>query len=137
MSKLAHFAGFLCLCQSFQPLVAQSSLVLSSAGALTLTSVAGNEPAALQWTFSYPSGVTGFTVSAGPALLAAGKSVTCAGNPSDYTCLAFGMNLNIIGKGVVGTVPPAGTASGVSVAIPNAIAVSPAGSSIPISTAAP
>jgi hypothetical protein len=123
MNKLVQFVGFVCLCQSIQPLVAQSSLVLSSAGALTLSSMAGNEPAALQWTFSYPSAITGFTVSAGPALLAAGKSIACAGNSSAYTCLATGLNANIIGNGVVGTI----AGSGVSVAITNAIAVSTTG----------
>jgi hypothetical protein len=131
MSKLAHFVGVLCFCQSIQPLAAQSSLILSSAGTLTLSSVAGNEPAALQWTFSYPSGVTGFSVSAGPALTAAGKTINCAGNSSAYTCLAAGLNSNIIGNGVVGTI--AGTVSGFSVAIPSAIAASPAGASIPVS----
>ena len=59
MIKLTHAVGVLCLFQSVQPLLAQSSLVLSSGGALTLSSVAGSAPAALQWTFSYPAGEIG------------------------------------------------------------------------------
>src|SRR6185312_5913377 len=95
--KLIVLAGLLSVCQFSQPLAAQSLLVLApstgsasglqaTAGAateannsltLSLSSPAGNEPAALQWTFSYPAGVTGFTVTAGPALTAAGKSISC------------------------------------------------------------
>src|SRR5690348_16752406 len=86
-------------------LTAQSSLALSSGSAvagvpialnLALSSPTGEEPAALQWTFSYPSAaVAGFSVAAGPALLAANKSVTCAGGPGAYTCIASGGNSNV------------------------------------------
>jgi hypothetical protein len=142
MIKLAHFLGFFCFCQFIQPILAQSSLALSSTGAtstavgslsLTLAS-AGNQPAGLQWTFTYPSSMTGISVVAAPALLAAGKSVNCKGNASAYTCVASGMNSNVIGNGVLATISfvPSGTAS-VPVAFTNAVAVSPVGASVPIS----
>jgi hypothetical protein len=145
MTRFYPIVGLLCLCYFISPMRAQSSLILSSANALpgaqgslalSLSAGAGSPPTALQWTFAYPSGVTGLTVSAGPALLAAGKSINCAGGASSYTCVASGLNSTIIASGVIGTVSfgPPGTAS-VPVAIPNALAVSPAGSSIQISTA--
>src|SRR6516164_9371477 len=78
----------------------QSSLALASGSAATgspvslsldLFSPAGSEPAAAQWTFSYPAAaVAGFTVATGSASASAGKSVTCAGDATAYTCLAVG-----------------------------------------------
>ncbi len=143
MTKFGSYIGILCLCHFIQPLIAQSLLVLSSAGtpssgqgSLSLSSPAGNEPAGLQFTFSYPTGTTGFTVSPGPALLAAGKSINCAGNASAYTCLATGSNLANIANGVVAAVafaPPA--AASVPIGVVNALAVGPTGLSIPISSA--
>ena len=94
-----------------QPLLAQSALALSSATTaadgtaslnLTINSAPGNEPAGLQWTFSYPSAnVAAATISAGSALTAAGKSVTCAPVSGGYACVAYGMNANTIANGVV------------------------------------
>jgi hypothetical protein len=143
MIKLHLVAGLFCLCYFILPMRAQSSLALSSGSALqgasgplslSLTASAGNAPSAVEWTFAYPSSITGFTVSPGPVLVAAGKSINCAGTPSAYTCLASGLNSNAIGNGVAATISfdPAGV-SNVSVSIPNAMAVSPAGASIAVS----
>lgn len=143
MTKMHTATGLLCLYCFIQPMRGQSSLSLSSANApsgvpgsltLSLTAPTGSAPGALEWIFSYPSGVTGFTISAGPALVAAGKSISCAGTASAYTCLASGLNSNAIGNGVAATIsfdPPGAT--NVSVSIPNAMAASPAGASIAIS----
>jgi hypothetical protein len=143
MTKFCLITGLLCLCYFIQPMTAQSSLALSSGSALqgargslalSLAAPTGSAPGALEWVFSYPPGVTGFTVSPGPSLVAAGKSINCAGTASAYTCLASGLNSNAIGNGVAATIsfdPPA--TSNVSVSIPNAIAVSPTGASLTIS----
>lgn len=142
MTKQSSFVGLLCFCQFLQPSRAQS-LILKPASALsgaqgsltlTLTSPAGSAPASLQWTFTYPVGVTGFGISVGPALAAAGKSLNCFGGAAAYTCLATGTNSNAIPNGVVGTVSftPNEIAS-VSVAIQNPIAASSTGSSLTIS----
>src|SRR6266487_3268989 len=46
---------------------------------LVLTSPAGSEPAALQWTFSYPvANVISISAGAGTAAISAGKTVSCA-----------------------------------------------------------
>jgi hypothetical protein len=145
MIKPSSVTGLLCLCYFIQPIKAQSSLVLSSSNALsggpaslalTLSSPAGSEPAALEVTFAYPAGATAFNVSPGPALLAAGKSLNCAGSAAAYTCLATGMNSNIIANGAVGTVSfnPPGAAT-VSITIPSAMGVLSTGSSVPIAGA--
>ena len=92
---------------------AQSSLALSSAvvppgGAtaldLSLSSPPSNQPAAIEWTFSYPTAsVSSLSVAAGPSLSAAGKSISCATGVNSYTCIAWGLNSNAISDGVVAT----------------------------------
>lgn len=145
MTKQSSLVGLLCFGHFLQPLKAQPSLVLTPATALsgsqgsltlTLSSPAGSGPASLQWTFTYPVGITGFGISAGPALLAAGKTLNCAGNAAAYTCLASGTNSIAIPNGVIGTVSfmPNGIAS-VPVLVQNPIAASSTGSSLTISGA--
>src|ERR1700691_4346133 len=47
---------------------------------LALTSPAGSEPSAIQWTLSYPpANVVSISVSAGAAVTAAGKTLSCNG----------------------------------------------------------
>src|SRR3954470_16990769 len=65
-----------------------TSLALTSTSALAggsatisvaLTSQPGQEPAGLQWTFTYPPGsIATWSVASGPALTASGKSLQCA-----------------------------------------------------------
>jgi hypothetical protein len=143
MTKV-HTTCLLCLCCFIQPMRAQSSLSLSSANvlsgvpgslALSLSAPTGSALAALEWTFAYPSGLTGFMVSAGPALVAAGKSINCAGTASAYTCLASGLNSNAIGNGIAATISfDAPGALSISVPITKAMAVSTTGSSLAISS---
>src|SRR5580693_6587510 len=69
--------------------VGLDSLVLSSGTAasngsvalgLELTSLAGSEPAVIEWTLTYfPANVAFISVSAGAALTAAGKTLNCSG----------------------------------------------------------
>ena len=87
---------------SSSPLQAQSNLALSSGTAvpggttslsLSLSSPASTQPAAIQWTLSYPAAsVTTLDVTAGPALSSAGKTITCAGGAGAVTCVAWGLN---------------------------------------------
>ncbi len=70
-----------------------------------LTSPAGNEPAAIQWTVTYPlSNVVSISVAAGPAATAAGKALSCVAGPESYTCLLSGPNTTIISNGPVAVV---------------------------------
>ena len=65
---------------------------------LSLSSTGASLPAALQWTLNYSaSDIVGFTATEGPAAIAAGKVVTCAGN----RCLLWGPNAATIPNGVV------------------------------------
>ena len=66
---------------------------------IVLASSGGAQAAALQWSFSYSSDITGVTVVTGSSAAAAGKSVACSGP----TCLVFGMNMNAIPDGTVAT----------------------------------
>jgi len=90
------------------PLFAQNTLVLSSTASalnLTLTSRAGVNPAAVQWTFTYSSNelLSIQAVAAGSAA-AAGKTITCAGAAGTYRCLLSGLNATVIPDGVVAVV---------------------------------
>ena len=90
------------------------SLALSSTSAvaggtatlsLMLTSAAGSNADGLQWTFSYPAAsVTNFSVTPGPALISAGKTISCAGGANAYICLTNGLNTNTIPDGNVAVV---------------------------------
>jgi Concanavalin A-like lectin/glucanases superfamily/Bacterial Ig domain len=127
---LLGLAGVLC---------AQSSLTLSSATTttggtvplnLSLSSPAGGEPAALQWTLTYTTGsVTSVSVAVGASATAAGKSISCAGGAAGYICTAFGLNSNTIANGVVAvvTVTLNASANTVSIGVNSAIGASPAG----------
>jgi len=64
---------------------------------LNQTSSGGALPAALQWSFSYSSDITGVTVTAGSSASNAQKTVTCVAN----TCLIEAVNANIIADGTV------------------------------------
>ena len=121
------------------------SLALSSATttpggivslALSLNSPGGGQPAALQWTVSYPaSALTVVTATAGAASISAGKSVLCAGSPGTYTCLLSGLNQNLIQNGVVAliNVTVAISTATVNIGITRPMASSATGHVIPIS----
>ena len=122
----------------------QSTLTLSSATApyggtasltLSLASTAGNQPAALQWTLSYPSASTStLLVNASPAVVAAGKSITCNAVSGGYACIAFGMNANAIPDGAVATVSVGLGSATVPVAVnlSGGVGATPTGDVIPV-----
>jgi hypothetical protein len=129
---------------------AQSTLVLSSGTVapggsvtlnLTLSSAFDSQPAGIQWTFIYPAAkVLVWSMAAGPALIASGKSITCAAKDTryrgavGYTCLAVGLNANPIADGVVATLVTslASGAGATLIDLSNTLGASPAGSYISI-----
>ena len=124
----------------------QTSLVLSSGSAtpggtaslpLSLANSGGTQPAGLQWTLNYPSSsISGITVTAGPASTTAAKTIYCAGSGGTYTCLAAGLNSNVIGDGVVANVQLTLTTSATSanITLSNALWASLPGVAMPVST---
>lgn len=85
---------------------------------LSISSPAGSEPAAIQWTFSYPAAsIASLNVTPGAAATAAGKSVACAGSAAAYTCVVSGTNSGIINNGVVAVVAATLTASATTASI--------------------
>src|SRR5579871_3613263 len=86
--------------------LASGSTVKGSALSLNLSLNAGSSaPAGLQWTLSYaPSDISSLTMSAGSALTAAGKTLSCNAGTGSVMCLASGMNATAIGSGVVAVV---------------------------------
>jgi hypothetical protein len=116
----------------------QSSLTLSSstasagAGSVALSlSTAGVSVSALQWTLTYPSTATNMSITAGPALTAAGKTLTCSPLAGGYNCIASGMNTTAIGSGIVANL--SATVSGTStIAVSNSLGSDPAGNAVTI-----
>src|SRR3954447_23928757 len=125
--RVARVLGLALLTLPFGSLLqGQSSFVLSSGSApagspvslaLTLTS-AGAQPAGIEWAFSYPaSAVAAFSVTPGPVLTAAGKTLTCGSSSGNYVCMATGINSNLIANGVAANVSVTRAASAISVSV--------------------
>jgi hypothetical protein len=125
---------------------AQTCLILSSAKArpdgtvsldLSLNSLSGPPPAAVQWTFRYSSSaILSITVDDGPALLSTGKTTFCAEGAAAYKCLITGVNSNTVPNGVIAKVtavlaPGAHTAT---IQVREALGASIGGDSIAISS---
>ncbi len=129
---------------AFQILNAQACLSLSTAAApsggvasleLSFDSPAHQRPAALQWTFRYPSSaVRSLTVDDGPVVTAAGKTVMCAPTPAGYTCLAVGANRGAIANGVVARIAVvlSPDAANAAIELVNPVAASPEGYLVPL-----
>jgi hypothetical protein len=92
---------------------AQTSLTLSSVPGSTGSSnfsvsasiPSGSNLALLQWQFTFsPSSIASLAVTAGPALTAAGKTLTCGVSAGIYSCIAYGLNNNLIASGVLANV---------------------------------
>jgi hypothetical protein len=106
---------------------------------LSLTAPASGGPAGLQWTLSYPAATfSSVVVVAGPAAVAAGKSVSCNGGSGSYTCMLFGLNNVTLSSGVVATatlsVPPAAAGTSSTIQVLNSTGVTLGGT--PVSVAA-
>jgi|SRR5215467_8705185 len=103
---------------------------------LSLDSPVDLRPAALQWSFQFPSSsISTFTVDDGVAVTAAAKTVICAPNEAGYTCLAVGANAKTIANGVIAKVTAvlAPQTTNVAVQVVNPYAASENGYFIPIS----
>jgi hypothetical protein len=107
-----------------------------SAVALNLSFSSGSPgAAALQWKFSYPAAaITGITAVGGPALTAAGKTLSCFASSTGYTCVASGMNSTAIPSGVLATFTVTTSASftGASLALTSAFGSTALGDSVSI-----
>jgi hypothetical protein len=104
---------------------------------LSLTSPAGSEPTAVQWTLTYPpANVVSISVNSGAAITAAGKSLNCFGGGGTFSCVASAMNSAIISNGVVGVVnlTMAAGLTNTSIGISSSGASSPAGEGIVLFT---
>src|SRR5579872_4225846 len=121
------------------------SLVLASGTAaangtvslnLTLTSPPGSEPAAIQWTLTFPpANVASISAVAGTSPTNAGKTISCNPGTGAYTCLISGMNANIISNGVVAVVnvTMAAGVTSTTIGLSNTLGASVSGSSTTIS----
>ncbi len=98
---------------------------------INLTSAGGAQTAGLQWTFSFSSGITGVSVTAGTSTNAAVKSLSCSGN----NCLIVGFNSNAIADGQVAVatfqISPQPSSNPISIQLTNVVASTAAGNSIP------
>jgi hypothetical protein len=102
---------------------------------LSLNTVSGEHPVAIQWTFQYPPASIGsVTVDDGPALKSTGKTVFCAGNAAAYRCLIAGANPNEIPDGVVARVTAKFTSSTrtATISIDHPLAASADGYPLPV-----
>lgn len=125
---------------------AQTCLVLSptsihSDGAvsleLALYTVAGTRPAAVQWTFQYPSAsIKQLAVEDGAALTAAGKTAICAVDATTNKCLTVGSAGKVIEDGIIAkvTAVTAVGATAAAIVIESALGTSLTGHLIPISS---
>jgi hypothetical protein len=71
---------------------------------LSLTVSGAALPAAVQWTMNYPSSVVvSVSVAAGSSLTQAVKSLNCSSTAGGTTCIAYGVNQNVINAGPLAT----------------------------------
>lgn len=111
-----------------------ASLSLSSANVtpgssvtVPLTLSGGANPAALQWTFTYPAtSIVTVTVADAAAASAAGKSSICQNSPGQTTCMLAGINSNGLADGVIENITlttSAGFSGSAAVGVSSVIAV--------------
>ena len=134
-----------CLVSARYGLAQTDSLSLSSGATttsgtaslnLTLTSPSGSEPAAIQWSLTYPAAnVVSISATPGVALTSAGKSLVCASSSGTYTCLAYGLSAGTVANGVIAVVSLtiASTVTSTSIGVSNAAAASSSGMAIAVS----
>ena len=141
MSRLSIFLifySFIHVPAAAQPALSLSSTSASAGSAVTLnlslSSPAGSEPSAIQWTLNYPpASLSNISVIPGATLAPVGKTLQCVSGSGSYTCIAYGMNATILPDGVVAQVvaSPA-TAGTVAIGFSALAGSSPAGDSEPI-----
>lgn len=117
--------------------LALSSNTANTGGNVTLnlsfSSPNGTPVSALEWTITSPGSVSNLSVAAGPALTAAGKTVTCAATLAGYTCIASGTNATSIASGGVAIVSAKVTGlAAANLGLSGAMASAPGGSFVPV-----
>src|SRR6266852_1085631 len=106
---------------------------------VVLNSVAGSEPAALQWTINYPaSNISSILIAPGPQATSASKSLTCRNIYGSESCLLSGLNTNRIPNGVVAVatlqLSPSTVGVPPGIELIKALGVSSFNASIPVAT---
>lgn len=95
------------LCQTGELRLGSASASPGSSVSLDLT-LSGAAPASFQFTAAYdPLDFTSVEVAAGPAALAAGKSVSCSGQDGAQLCVVWGLNSTPLSGGTVAVVTAA------------------------------
>jgi hypothetical protein len=108
----------------------------SASLALGMTTSGGEQPASVQWTFTYPAAdITSVTVTAGTSDSAASKALTCSSTPGSTICVTAGMNNNVIADGnlanAIFVVSPAAPDAAATIQVTGVVVSSPAGLALP------
>lgn len=147
ISSLLLFSPMSALAQTGSLSLSAGSAPSGGTAVVNLSFSGGSGPGSLQWTLTYAAtDISSVTMTAGPVLTAAGKSLSCVTTSGAYTCVAFGLNTTPISDGVVATASitvtlASGTTSvgvsGTLGALPSglALAVSGTGNSITVTPA--
>jgi hypothetical protein len=110
--------------------VGQETVGSSVVVPINLVSLGGAQAAAVQWSLSYSSDVTGVAFTVGTAATDADKSLACNGNK----CLISGINTTAMSDGIVATVTLQISSNPSTLTIPiqitGVVAATPAGDSI-------
>jgi hypothetical protein len=129
LSLYCHPASSQALSLSSAPVAPGGIATLS----LSLSSPAGQEPASLEWAFTYPSTTIASIVAvAGSSGMTAGKTVSCAGSAGYIKCILSGINSQIITNGAVAmvTVTVTSNFSGGAIGISGATGASSSGTGL-------
>lgn len=124
--------SFYASAQTLIPTDAPNTITAGSTTTVTLTyTAAGASPASgLEWVSTVPAGAT-ITWTAGAALTAASKTMTCS--MDGLTCLGYDLTTNTIGSGVIATGTLTVPAKGAQTfTITTALGASATGTSIPM-----
>jgi hypothetical protein len=132
-------AGILCLAGAAERFAVCQTLALSSGaassgGAVSLNLTLGtgaNLRTGMQWSLTYPEAVRILSVTAGPALAAAGKTLQCNSWAGAYSCVAYGLNTTTIPDGVV-VVITASASQLAAIGVSSVLSVSAAGTALPL-----
>jgi hypothetical protein len=135
ISSLLLFCPVSVLAQTGGLSLSEGSAPSGGTAVVNLSLSGASSPAGLQWTLTYAAtDISNVSMTAGPVLTAAGKSLACAAAPGAYTCLAVGLNTTAISDGVVATANVTVTlASGnTNVGVSNTLGALPSGDSVTV-----
>lgn len=139
MLKLFGCISLISLIVNAQAVISLGSGTASKGGSvalsLSLATSSASQSGALEWTLSYSAAdVTSVNLTAGSALTAAGKTLSCSSGSGYATCVAYGVNQNAISNGTIASatlnVSSSAPDSSISVALNPVVISNPAGSTI-------